>query len=132
MRPITESEPKPTKAIFMASVTQNPVSKKIKSTVTPQIRYCDLPSGIKKWEEGMKKWPWITYTSMFSYFIFSDATDSEAMKALWYISVVTSTVIRSDIFFFKEVEHKLLYLKADIEPTQSIKFSITGPEVELQ
>jgi len=41
-----------------------------------------LPSIIEGWEDDLKKWPQITYTSIFSYFINSVATDGEAMNNL--------------------------------------------------
>ena len=74
------------------------------------------------WEDDLKKWPQITYTSIFSYFINSVATDGEAMNNLKssesYQYLHSNKVGR---VLIKEVGHNLVYLKADIEPSQSLK-----------
>ena len=41
-----------------------------------------LPSTIEGWEDNLKKWPQITYTSIFSYFINCVGTDREAMNTV--------------------------------------------------
>lgn len=41
-----------------------------------------LPTAIEGWEDDLKKWPQITYTIIFSYFIDLVSSDSEAMNNL--------------------------------------------------
>lgn len=38
-----------------------------------------LPSAVGGWEDNLKKWPQITYSSIFSYFVRSVATGGEAI-----------------------------------------------------
>lgn len=69
----------------------------------------------------MKKWPRITYGSIFSYFVESLASDGEAMDNLKsseaYQYLHSNKVGR---VLVKTVD-KYIYLKADIEPSQSLK-----------
>ena len=41
-----------------------------------------LPSAVTAWEDEVKKWPRITYSSIFSYFIESVSCDGKAMMNL--------------------------------------------------
>lgn len=52
-----------------------------------------LPTAIDGWEDNMKTWPKITYSSIFSYFLNSVASDGEAvnLKAPRLISIYTVT-----------------------------------------
>ena len=82
-----------------------------------------LPSHIEGWEDDMKKWPKITYSCIFSYFVNSVATDGEAMnnikssEAYQYLhSNKVGPVLLKEV-----VGHNLIYLKADVEPSQSLK-----------
>lgn len=81
-----------------------------------------LPSTIEGWEDDLKKWPQITYTSIFSYIIDSVAMDGEAMNNLKsseaYQYLHSNKVGR---VLLKEVGHYLVYLKAHTEPSQSLK-----------
>ena len=80
-----------------------------------------LPSAIDNWEDDMSKWPRITYSSIFQYFHESMACDGSAMQNLksseayqYLHSNKVGTVL------VKELDHDLVYLKADVEPSQSI------------
>ena len=69
----------------------------------------------------MKKWPKITYSRIFSYFLNSAALDGEAMNNLKsseaYQYLQSNKVGR---VLLKEIAGlNLIYLKADIEPSQS-------------
>lgn len=59
-----------------------------------------LPSTVNGWEDDMKKWLWITYNNIFSYFINPYLHNNKLGHVL-----------------LKEVENNLVYLKADIEPS---------------
>ncbi|KAL2091269.1 hypothetical protein ACEWY4_013532 [Coilia grayii] len=80
-----------------------------------------LPSTVTKWEDDVIKWPRITYSSIFSYFIESVSCDGKAMMNLKsseaYQYLHSEKVGR---VWLKEVTEDLVYLKADIEPSQSL------------
>ena len=82
-----------------------------------------LPDNIEGWEDDMKKWPKITYSSIFSYFLNSAASDREAMNNLKsseaYQYLHSNKVGR--VLLKEIVGHNLIYLKADVEPSQSLK-----------
>ena len=79
-----------------------------------------LPNNIKGWEDDVKKWPKITYSSIFSCFLNSAASDGEAMNNLKsseaYQYLHSNKVGR---VLLKEIAgHNL---KGDVEPSQSLK-----------
>ena len=81
-----------------------------------------LPTAIDDWEDDMTKWPRITYSSIFKYFVESMACDGQAMENLktseayqYLHSDKVGTVLVRQI-----EEHDLVYLKADVEPSQSL------------
>lgn len=80
-----------------------------------------LPTQIEEWEDDMKKWPKITYSGIFSYFLNSLASDGEAMNNLKsseaYQYLHSNKVGR---VVLKEMGHSLIYLKAHVEPSQSL------------
>ena len=80
-----------------------------------------LPSAVTAWEDEVKKWPRITYSSIFSYFNESVSCDGKAMMNLKsseaYQYLHSEKVGR---VWLKEVTEDLVYLKADIEPSQSL------------
>lgn len=79
-----------------------------------------LPSTLVNWEDDMKKWPRITYGEIFRYFIQSVAVDGEAMNNLK--SSEAYQYLHSNKIgpvFVKEVGNDMVYLKADVEPSQS-------------
>ena len=79
-----------------------------------------LPSTLEGWEDDLK-WPQITYTSIFCYFIDSVGTDGEDMNNL-KSSEAYQYLHRNKVgrVLLKEVGHDLMYLKADMEPSQSL------------
>lgn len=80
-----------------------------------------LPSAVDGWEDDVKKWPRITYGNIFSYFVDSVACDGKAMSNLK--SSEAYQYLHSDKVgrvLFKDVGNDLAYLKADIEPSQSL------------
>lgn len=80
-----------------------------------------LPSAVDGWEDDVKKWPRITYGSIFSYFVASVACDGTAMSNLK--SSEAYQYLHSDKVgrvLFKDVGNDLVYLKADVEPSQSL------------
>ena len=82
-----------------------------------------LPNNIEGWEDDVKKLPRITYSSRFSYFLNSAASDGEAMNSL-KSSEVYQCLHSNKVGYvlLKEiVGHNLIYLKADVEPSQSLK-----------
>ncbi|XP_041947353.1 uncharacterized protein LOC121708620 [Alosa sapidissima] len=81
-----------------------------------------LPSMLADWEDDMKKCPRITYGEIFRYFIQSVATDGEAMNNIK--SSETYQYLHSHKIgpvLLKEVANGMVYLKADVEPSQSCK-----------
>lgn len=79
-----------------------------------------LPSTVDGWGDDMKKWPRITYGSNFSYFVDSVACDGNTMSNLK--SSEAYQYLHSDKIgrvLCKDVGNYLIYLKADIEPSQS-------------
>ncbi len=83
-----------------------------------------VPSLIEEWEDDLKKWPRITYSSIFSYFVDSVACDGKAMSNLKsseaYQYLHSSKV---GCVLFKDVGNDFVYLKADVEPSQSLNVS---------
>ncbi len=83
-----------------------------------------FPSAVDGWEDDIKKWPRITYGNIFSYFVDSVACDGKAMSNLKsseaYQYLYSDKVGR---VLFKDVGNDLVYLKADIEPSQSLHIS---------
>lgn len=81
-----------------------------------------LPSTITGWEDEVKKWPRVTYSSIFSYFVEPLSCDGKAMMNLKsseaYQYLHCEKVGR---VWIKEVAEDLVFLKAEIEPSQSLK-----------
>lgn len=81
-----------------------------------------LPSAVTGWEDEVKKWPRITYSSIFSYVVESVSCDGKAMMNLKsseaYQYLHSEKVGR---VWLKEITEDLVYLKAEIEPSQSLK-----------
>ncbi len=82
------------------------------------------PSLTEELEDDLKKWPRITYNSIFRYFVDSVACDCTAMSNLKsseaYQYLHSSKVGR---VLFKDVGNDFVYLKADVEPSQSLNVS---------
>ena len=78
------------------------------------------PSTIEGCEDDMKKWPKVTYDSIFSYFVESLASDREAMnnlkssEAYQYLHNKVRQVLVKIVDVY-------IYLNADIEPSQCPK-----------
>ncbi len=79
-----------------------------------------VPSLTEEWKDDLKKWPRITYSSIFSYFVDSVACDGKAMSNLKsseaYQYLHNNKVGR---VLFKDVGNDFVYLKADVDPSQS-------------
>ncbi len=83
-----------------------------------------VPSLTEEWKDDLKKWPRITYSSIFSYFVDSVACDGKAMSNLKsseaYQYLHNNKVGR---VLFKDVGNDFVYLKADVDPSQSLNVS---------
>lgn len=80
-----------------------------------------LPSSVTDWEDEVKKWPRITYASIFSYIIGAVDSDGEAMNNLK--SAEAYQYLHSNKVgpvLIKSVGHDMVYLKADVEPSQTL------------
>lgn len=80
-----------------------------------------LPSSVTDWEDEVKKLPRITYASIFSYIIGAVDSDGEAMNNLK--SAEAYQYLHSNKVgpvLIKSVGHDMVYLKADVEPSQTL------------
>lgn len=88
-----------------------------------------LPNNIEGWEDDVKKLPRITYSSRFSYFLNSAASDGEAMNSL-KSSEVYQCLHSNKVGYvlLKEiVGHNLIYLKQTESAAKALKSPITEP-----